>query len=102
RFEVLLQFLAAFLQARRHQAAEAAGEFVDVAEVDHSEFAAVVVAVRGRAHRWLPCWSAQTGRATRVPLSAAAAGRRRETTRRPPHAHATAGAMLAPANEETA
>src|SRR5690606_39203169 len=33
--EVLLQLLAALAQAGRHQAAEAAREFVDVVEVDH-------------------------------------------------------------------
>ena len=101
RLEVLLQLLAAFLQARWHQAAEAAGEFVDVAEVDHSELVAVDVAGHG-GHGWLRCWSVQTDRPARMPLSAAAAARCRETPRRPLPAHATAGAMLAPANEETA
>src|SRR5690606_37884399 len=52
RLEVLLQLFATFLQPRRHQAAETAGEFVDVAEVDHSEIAAVVVG--GRAHLLAP------------------------------------------------
>ena len=33
--EVLLQFLAALAQAGRHQAAEAAGEVVEVVQVDH-------------------------------------------------------------------
>lgn len=35
RLEVLLQFLAAVAQALRHQVAEAAGEVVELAEVDH-------------------------------------------------------------------
>src|SRR5690606_28061362 len=35
RLEVLLQLVAALAQARRHQAAEAAGKLVDMVEVDH-------------------------------------------------------------------
>ena len=36
RLEVLLQFFAALAQSRRDQAAEAAGENVELGEVDHA------------------------------------------------------------------
>ena len=65
RLEVLLQFLAALAHARRHQVAEAAGEVVDVAEVDHG-----VLHWRWRASGGFPV----RGSMARVAQSAQSAG----------------------------
>src|SRR5690606_21715909 len=80
--EGFLQLLATFAQARGHQAAEAAGEVVDVAEIDHGGVLPVLAAVwpwhgpaaigRARAGMWE---KARAARGPRYPAGPASGGR---------------------------
>src|SRR5690606_6543156 len=66
RLEVLLQLLAALAHRGRHKVAEPAGEFVELAEVDHRVGLAVAV-MKGRVHGISrvgpPAWAPASGAA---------------------------------------